>query len=192
MSCFKFHKGLCSEITSIATRFWWGQRGLERKVHWLGKNQLIRGKSEGGMGFRELSLFNMAFLARQGWRLVQFSDSLASRVLKAKYYPHQSFLEASIKGNASYIFHSICEEKEVLLAGMVWRVGTGANIRIWKDCWLQGAPSATVLSPSRLLDVNATVGTLILQDSMQWNVELIDQIFLPWEAEIVKQIPLSF
>ena len=66
MRCFKFPKGLCSEISSMATRFWWGKRGLERKVHWLGKNQLTRGKCEGGMGFRELSLFNMALLARQG------------------------------------------------------------------------------------------------------------------------------
>jgi hypothetical protein len=123
---------------------------------------------------------------------VQFSDSLVSRVLKAKYYPNQSFMEASIKGTASYIFRNIFEAREVLSAGMVWRVGTGANIRIWKDRWLQGAPSATILSPPRMLDVNATVGTLILQDSMQWDVELIDQIFLPWEAEIVKQTPLSF
>uniref|UniRef100_A0A2N9FK76 Reverse transcriptase domain-containing protein n=1 Tax=Fagus sylvatica TaxID=28930 RepID=A0A2N9FK76_FAGSY len=191
MSCFKFPKGLCSEISSMATRFWWGQRGLERKVHWLGKNHLIRRKSEGGMGFHELSLFNMALLARQGWRLVQYPDSLVSRVLKAKYYPNQSFMEASIKGTPSYIFRSICEAREVLSAGMVWRVGTGENIRIWKDRWLQGAPSATILSPPRILDVNATVGTLILQDSMQWDVELIDQIFLPWEAEIVKQIPLT-
>uniref|UniRef100_A0A2N9I6M1 CCHC-type domain-containing protein n=1 Tax=Fagus sylvatica TaxID=28930 RepID=A0A2N9I6M1_FAGSY len=192
MSCFKFPKGLCSEISSMATRFWWGQRGLERKVHWLGKNHLSRRKSDGGMGFRELSLFNMALLARQGWRLVQYPDSLVSRVLKANYYPNQSFMEASIKGTPSYIFRSICEAREVLSAGMVWRVGTGENIRIWKDRWLQGAPSETILSPPRILDVNATVGTLILQDSMQWDVELIDQIFLPWEAEIVKQIPLSF
>ena len=192
MSCFKFLKGLCSEISSMATRFWWGQRGLERKVHWLGKKHLIRRKSEGGMGFRELSLFNMALLARQGWRLVQYPDSLVSQVLKAKYYPNQSFMEARIKGTPSYIFRSICEAREVLSAGMVWRVGTGEHIRIWKDRWLQGAPSAIILSPPRILDVNAKVESLIIQDSMQWDVELSDQIFLPWEAEIVKQIPLSF
>jgi hypothetical protein len=158
----------------------------------VGKKQLTRAKSEGGMGFRELSLFNMALLARQGWRLVQFPNSLVSRVLKAKYYQHQSFLDASIKGNVSFIFRSICEAKEALSAGMVWRVGTGANIRIWKDRWLQGAPSAAILSPPWVLDENAKVGALILHDSMCWNVELIDQIFLPWEAKIVKQIPLSF
>ena len=192
ISCFKFPKGLCSEITSMATKYWWGQWGVERKVHWLGKKHLTRGKSEGGMGFRELSFFNMALLARQGWRLVQFPDSLVSRVLKAKYYPHQSFLEASIKGNVSYIFRSICEAKEGLLTGMMWRVGTSANIQIWKDRWLQGAPSATVLSPPRVLDANAKVGALIHEDRMCWNVELIDQVFFPWEAEFVKQIPLSF
>ena len=44
MSCFKFPKGLCSEITSMATKYWWGQWGVERKVHWLGKKHLTRGK----------------------------------------------------------------------------------------------------------------------------------------------------
>jgi hypothetical protein len=88
MSCFKFPNGLCSEITSMATKFWWGQQRVERKVHWLGKQHLTQAKSMGGMGFRELSLFNKALLARQGWRLVQCPDSLVSQVLKAKYYPH--------------------------------------------------------------------------------------------------------
>jgi hypothetical protein len=37
MSCFKFPMGLCSEISSMAMKFWWGQRGMERKVHWLSK-----------------------------------------------------------------------------------------------------------------------------------------------------------
>uniref|UniRef100_A0A2N9HKR3 RNase H type-1 domain-containing protein n=1 Tax=Fagus sylvatica TaxID=28930 RepID=A0A2N9HKR3_FAGSY len=169
-----------------------GAAGYGEEGHWLGKQHLTRAKSMGGMGFHKLLLFNKALLARQGWRLVQFLDSLVSRVLKAKYYPHQSFLDAKVKGNVSFIFRSICEAKKVLSAGMVWRVGTGANIQIWKDCWLQGAPSATVLSPPRLLDTNAMVGSLILQDRMYWNVDLIDQIFLPWEIEIVKQIPLSY
>ena len=101
MSCFKLPLGLCSEISSIAMKYWWGQRGMERKVHWLSKQQLYHAKDRGGMGFRELSLFNSAMLARQGWRLVQFPNSLLSRVLKAKYYPNQSFLEASVKGNPS-------------------------------------------------------------------------------------------
>ena len=82
------------------------------------------------MGFRDLQLFNKALLARQGWRLLHQLSSLLCRVLKAKYFPHQSFLEAAIPGNTSYIWRSICESKEVLISGMRWRVGKGDKIKI--------------------------------------------------------------
>jgi hypothetical protein len=66
MSCFKLPTALCTEIYSMANRFWWGQKGNERKIHWLSKKKLSKPKGEGGMGFRDLHLFNMALLARQG------------------------------------------------------------------------------------------------------------------------------
>ena len=191
MSCFKLPLGLCSEIFSMAMKYWWGQRGMERKVHWLSKKQLYHAKDRGGMGFRELSLFNSAMLARQGWRLIQFPNSLLSRVLKAKYYPNQSFLEASVKSNPSLTWRSICGAKQALMDGLVWRVGTGENIRIWKDSWLMGSPCPKILSAPRVLEANATVGELINQEQGCWNSMLIDQIFSPSEAEIIKQIPLS-
>jgi hypothetical protein len=64
MSCFKFLAGLCAELSSMAARFWWGQRGSERKVHWLSKQKLIKPKKEGGIEFRDLQLFNQALLTR--------------------------------------------------------------------------------------------------------------------------------
>ena len=35
MSCFKLPLGLCLEIKSLIRRFWWGQKGERRKVHWV-------------------------------------------------------------------------------------------------------------------------------------------------------------
>ena len=51
-------------------------------------------KSEGGMGFKDLKAFNLAFLAKQGWRLTQNTKSLAHKVLKARYFSNSNFLEA--------------------------------------------------------------------------------------------------
>lgn len=53
-------------------------------------------KAEGGMGFRELEVFNFALLAKQGWRLLKNPNSLMARVLKAKDHRTMPFVKARI------------------------------------------------------------------------------------------------
>ena len=50
MSCFKLPIGLCHEIEGLMKRFWWGQRGDRRKIHWLKWDELTKSKEVGGGG----------------------------------------------------------------------------------------------------------------------------------------------
>ena len=54
-----------------------------RKIHWVRWAELCKPKSENGMGFKDLALFNDALLAKKTWRLLQNTNSLFYRVFKS-------------------------------------------------------------------------------------------------------------
>ena len=64
IGCFKLPMGLCNEIEVMIRKFWWGQRGEKRKVHWLKWSEMTKSKNEGGMGFPDLALHNDSLLAK--------------------------------------------------------------------------------------------------------------------------------
>ena len=125
MNCFKLPASLCNELNSLIRNFWWGQREKERKLAWIAWEKMCTPKAERGMGFKDLRAFNLALLAKQGWRLTQNIESLAHRVLKARYFPESNFLEAQIGKKPSYTWRSLMAAKEVLRRGLRWNIGNG-------------------------------------------------------------------
>jgi hypothetical protein len=70
-------------------------------------------KSQGGLGFRDLHIFNRALLAKQLWRLHSNPQSLVARIFQAKYYARKSMLEAELGIRPSYAWRSLMVSKSV-------------------------------------------------------------------------------
>jgi hypothetical protein len=120
-----------------------------------------RSKALGGLGFRDLIMFNKALLAKQGWRIVKDQNSLVSHVLKAKYFPHNYFLVAEMGNRPSFVRRSLLSSKELLNEGLVWRIGDGSNIKIWQDKWLPTPITYSLQSPHRVIPAYSLVLVLI-------------------------------
>ncbi|KAK9990466.1 hypothetical protein SO802_025451 [Lithocarpus litseifolius] len=119
MTCFKVPLSLCHEIESMICIFCWGQKGDNRKIHWVKWQDLCEPKSQGGMGVKDLALFNDALLAKQTWRLIHDTDSLFYRVFKAKFFANSTIMEAKNPANASYAWKSILKGRDVIKRGTV-------------------------------------------------------------------------
>ena len=71
----------------------------------------------GGMGFRDFRAFNLAILAKQGWRILQNPESLMAKTLKARYFRRHTVLQANVDHLPSYIWRSIHESPWILQRG---------------------------------------------------------------------------
>lgn len=114
MSCFRIPNTINGEIERMTANFWWGDKAEKPKIHWKAWQNLLLPKKEGGMGFRDLTLFNKALQAKKVWRIMENPNSLVSKVFKARYFKHMDIMEAGTGTNPSYIWRSLMWSKEIL------------------------------------------------------------------------------
>ena len=58
MGMFKIPVTLCEELQHMVARFWWGGDASRRTIHWHQWNKLCQTKRDGGLGFKDLGVFN--------------------------------------------------------------------------------------------------------------------------------------
>ena len=191
MCCFKLPDTLCEELMSMIRNFWWGQKQDERKLNWMSWDKLCMPKVDGGMGFKQLKPFNLALLANHGWRLQMGQNSLVYHVFKAKYFPNCDFVEASLGNNPSYVWRSLMAAQKLVQHGLRWQIDNGFNVQVWKDKWLPSSSTYKVVSPRLNSPADLRVSKLIDSDNRCWNLHLLQQLFLAFEVEEIRSIPLS-
>ena len=140
---------------------------------WLSWDKVCVPKTEGGLGFRNLKAFNLALLAKQGWRLQTNTHSLVYLVLKAHYFPNCDYLNVELGPKPSFAWWSIIVAQSVVRARYRWQVGDGSLVRICLDKWLPKPTTFQTISPPNILPADARVFQLLGENIGEWKVSLI-------------------
>ncbi|XP_019188892.1 PREDICTED: uncharacterized protein LOC109183161 [Ipomoea nil] len=144
-----------------------------------------------GPGFKDLRAFNLAMLSKQALRLLTNTDSLVSRIYKARYYPKDIFSEAYLGNNPSYCWRSIMVAKNLICSGVRRRVGNGKSTLIWEHLWLQDEQNPMIQTEMPPQLAGARVERLIDQDTGSWDQHILTDIFLPVDIPKILKIRIS-
>ena len=77
------------------------------------------------------------------------------------------------------------------MRGLRWKVGDGQNINVWNDPWLPRPWGFKLITP-KIEDLeDLEVSSLIDRQTRTWDLEILQQIFLPQDVETICSIPIS-
>ncbi|XP_062176144.1 uncharacterized protein LOC133881222 [Alnus glutinosa] len=97
--------------------------------------------------------------------------------MRDKYHPEADFMNSELGKRPSYAWRSISQAKSLLEEGLMWRVGNGEKIKIWKDRWIPTSTYHKIQDPVRVLSTDAKVAEIINRSTNWWDIPLIEQIF---------------
>ncbi|EEC84030.1 hypothetical protein OsI_30257 [Oryza sativa Indica Group] len=122
--------------------------------------------------------------------LFKLPESVCEELTKlAKYYPNGSLIDTSFGGNASLGWRAIEYGLELLKKGIIWHIGNGKSVKLWRDPWIPRSYSRRPISAKRNCRLR-WVSDLI-DRSGSWDTDKISHHFLPMDVEAILNIRLS-
>jgi hypothetical protein len=89
----------------------------------------------------------------------------------------------------SYSWRSILKGVELLKEGLIWRIGDGSNVDIWRDQWLASDDAMRPITPKGQR-MYTKVNELISPITGQWDEQLVKDTFWKIDADVILATPI--
>ncbi|KAA3469211.1 reverse transcriptase [Gossypium australe] len=157
-----------------------------------GLESFVPSQGHGGIGFRDLHLFNVALLGRQVWRLLTCKDTLCYELLSAKYFSNVDIFHPKNIDKPSFTWQSISKAVGLLSEGFGWDVSNGRSIYLWKDSWgIEGLSGSSIKVDRRLVQ-ETYVSELMDEDRAEWNEERVTVLYGDYLKDLICKLPISY
>ncbi|KAJ9693622.1 hypothetical protein PVL29_009537 [Vitis rotundifolia] len=136
---FVIPKRVCARLEKIQRDFLWGGGALENKPHLVSWKVICATKKDGGLGIRNLAIFNKALLGKWLWRFANENDSLWKQIISSKYdLQDGGWCSKGIRDRYGMgVWKAIRNGWENFRSHSHFIVGDDIRVKFWKDLWCE-------------------------------------------------------
>lgn len=117
-SAFILPKMVMEEIEKLCRGFLWGSTAEKRRPALLAWDDLCAPKKNGGLGLKQIQVWNMAALGKQVWALMMKKDALWVKWISTIYLKNEDFLDVQIKNSDSWHWKQVLKVRNALWTGL--------------------------------------------------------------------------
>ena len=130
---------------------------------------MTKTKRDGGLGFKDITSFNDALLAKVSWRILTKPSCLLAKILMGKYCRDAGFLDCPVSNSASHGWRGICIGRDLLKSQLGRAIGSGLTTQVWTEPWLSLSAPLSPIGPPREENQDLKVSDLIIPISKTWD-----------------------
>jgi hypothetical protein len=108
-------------------------------------------------------------------------------VLKGKYFPNCTFLEATKKKKSSATWRAILFGRQALVKGLIKMIGPGVLTNIWSDNWIATTPSMRPFIRLPGVQAEKVCGLFVL-GTRPWDEQMVRDSFCALDAEEILKL----
>jgi hypothetical protein len=81
--------------------------------------------------------------------------------------------------------------RELLKEGLIWRIGSGEEVKIWSDNWIPRSGLKRPLAQKPETETVSTVSDLLQPEGQGWNESKLHEVFFEGDVDDILKIPVG-
>ncbi|KAJ9566332.1 LOW QUALITY PROTEIN: hypothetical protein OSB04_002298 [Centaurea solstitialis] len=146
MAVFVLPSAVIHELEALMRSFLWTQGEPMAGRCKLAWDKLCRPKNCGGLGFKRLSVWNRALVAKNLWDIVTRRPTLWVDRIRMVYIRSNNFWTVRTHNSWSWILRKMMVIRDQIRPFVHTIIGNGMDTHAWEDTWIDGGALATSIS----------------------------------------------
>ncbi|KAJ9557121.1 hypothetical protein OSB04_011735 [Centaurea solstitialis] len=178
MAIFVFPSSVIHELEVVLRSFLWAQGDAVQGKCRIAWNVVCQPRECGGLGFKDLTTWNRALIAKNLWDIISVRPTLWVSWVRNLLNPANFWIVR--KSNTwSWVLRKMMDLRNIIRSHLIVAIGDGRNTHAWEDTWLDCGPLVNLITYRHIhrqgFDTTTTVRDFIDTVGGNWPNEWVER-----------------